>query len=221
MNDARRTGSSRAVHATYTWHMAAVGPSPSTGRPIHRIEDLYHDYAPIRRTPAYITHCRGTRITARITAVIVQDALTMRRYGGRLLAIFGALAAICIVRPLPSIEDLRSGSVHSLQNRNQNTLPANTTASRGGSQAVASSKFAYAFLIAGCNPADSSSYRGYIYNIMASSFVLRHQNSTSDIVALVKMSSKTNATALPAIEAAWLTKSGVRIHYIPKVEDER
>lgn len=49
------------------------------------------------------------------------------------------------------------------------------------------SKYAYAFLVAGCDPTKPDSYRGMLLNVLVSSHLLRSvYNSTADVVLMVR-----------------------------------
>lgn len=49
-----------------------------------------------------------------------------------------------------------------------------------GNNSNNNSKNAYAFLMAGCNPSQPGAYMGYLYNILAASYMLT--NSKYDII---------------------------------------
>lgn len=82
---------------------------------------------------------------------------------------------------------------------------------------ISRSKFAYTFVIGGCNPDQPSRYRGYVYNILVSARMLRNLGSKADVVAFFQLSSKAaNATTtLPEDDVRPLEALGVRIRYIP------
>ena len=80
-------------------------------------------------------------------------------------------------------------------------------------------RHAYAFLMAGCHPSDSTLCLGYVYNILVAEYILRHSGSNSDIVVLVRMSADSDVDArLPPNITTLLESSGVHIKYIPKVK---
>jgi len=80
-------------------------------------------------------------------------------------------------------------------------------------------KHAYAFLIAGCDPSDSTMCIGYVYNVLVAEYILRHSSSDSDIVVLVRMFADSDVDArLPSNITTLFESSGVRIKYIPKVK---
>ncbi len=79
-----------------------------------------------------------------------------------------------------------------------------------------SGKFAYAYVISGCDNQDSCI--GYIMNVLVASTILHHYNSTSDVVLLARMASHIPEEAFPSVQEEWLVKSGVKLQYIPKVE---
>lgn len=74
-------------------------------------------------------------------------------------------------------------------------------------------RFAYAFLIAGCDPSRPS-YRGFLYNVLVAKHIFRAQGSTSDVVLLIRMAA--NATqSLPHEEERMLKDSGIKFRYLP------
>ena len=81
------------------------------------------------------------------------------------------------------------------------------------------SKNAYAFLVAGCNPSQPGAYVGYLYNILAASFMLA--DSKYDIIVMIRMSVKTREERLPAQHEKWLQSAGVKMKYLPKNVDEK
>ncbi len=76
-------------------------------------------------------------------------------------------------------------------------------------------RFAYAYLIAGCDP-QKPSYLGYVYNIIVSKRILLERGSKADVVVMVRMRSETEATTLPSEHEQMFAKSGVIVKYIPK-----
>ena len=76
-------------------------------------------------------------------------------------------------------------------------------------------RFAYAFLIAGCNPSDPT-YRGYIYSVAVSKELLKRFGSTAEVVVMIRMHVETNHTQLPPEDEMILTKSGIIVKYLPK-----
>ena len=88
---------------------------------------------------------------------------------------------------------------------------------RGGT----SRRFAYAFLVAGCDPARPGEYRGYLYNVLVAKHILDASGSAADVVCMVRMAAGTNDTALPRNEEGWLRRSGVRVRYLAKTDGER
>ena len=76
-------------------------------------------------------------------------------------------------------------------------------------------KWAYAFLIGGCN-SRKPDHRGFLYNVAVAAHILRERGSVADFVLLVQMSYATNETALPDDEINLLSSVGVRVVYLPK-----
>ncbi|KAL9182326.1 hypothetical protein ACHAXT_012978 [Thalassiosira profunda] len=83
------------------------------------------------------------------------------------------------------------------------------------------SQNAYAFLMAGCDPSNPSQYRGYIFNILAATYVLKDSGSSQDVVVMVRMAANLTVSTLPAEEESWLKAAGATIRYLPTVGDRR
>jgi hypothetical protein len=81
------------------------------------------------------------------------------------------------------------------------------------------SKFAYAFVIGGCNP-DNNRYKGFVYNVMVSTRILREEGAQADVIAFFQMSYNSTSTELPKEDSRVLQALGVKIEYIPKSELE-
>ncbi|KAL7563032.1 hypothetical protein ACA910_013553 [Epithemia clementina (nom. ined.)] len=79
-----------------------------------------------------------------------------------------------------------------------------------------SSKFAYVFLIGGCNPQQPSGYRGFVYNVLVATRMLRQRGAQADIVALFQISQKSSDTELPEQDARPLEALGVKVRYLTK-----
>lgn len=76
------------------------------------------------------------------------------------------------------------------------------------------SPFAYAYLIAGCDPSHPSRYLGYLYGIMIAVESLQDSGSQADHVVMIQMSHKSATATLP--QESWLKKLGVRVMYLPR-----
>jgi hypothetical protein len=87
------------------------------------------------------------------------------------------------------------------------------------SSAFDPSKYAYAYVIGGCNP-DNGHYKGFLYNIFVSARILREEGARADVVAMFQISYQSNATELPISDVRALSSLGVKIEYIPKSETE-
>ena len=82
-----------------------------------------------------------------------------------------------------------------------------------GSQS--SQKWAYVFVLAGCD-SEHPSYLGPLLNILVATHVLKHQfTSRADVVVLVQMKYHSKFQALPLDQQEWLTKLGIQIRYLP------
>lgn len=80
---------------------------------------------------------------------------------------------------------------------------------------IAPSKFAYTFVIGGCNPKEKG-YRNYFYNILVATKTLREHGSRSDVVVFVQMAYKYKGDVIPEEDARWFDAMGIHIRYIPK-----
>ena len=80
---------------------------------------------------------------------------------------------------------------------------------------VKTHKFAYAFLLAGCNP-ENDRYVPHLYGVLTANEFFRTVGSIADVVVMIRMSPDTNATALPPTEEGLLAKAGVIVKYLPK-----
>jgi hypothetical protein len=75
--------------------------------------------------------------------------------------------------------------------------------------------YAYAVLIAGCNP-DEGGYRGYLYSVLVSTRILREEGAKADMVVMIQMSDKARVNQLPDQEVQWLESLQIKIEYIPQ-----
>jgi hypothetical protein len=80
----------------------------------------------------------------------------------------------------------------------------------------ANSKFAYAFVVGGCDP-DRPKYRGFLYNVLVSAKILRDFGTRGDIVVMIQMAFQSFHDRLPPLEEQMLQDAlGVHLIYIPK-----
>ena len=77
------------------------------------------------------------------------------------------------------------------------------------------SRFAYTYLMAGCNPS-TNKYLGYILNIIVATKILRDGGSTNDIVVMIRMANSIEDDKLPEKHQHMLESAGVVIKYLPK-----
>lgn len=97
-----------------------------------------------------------------------------------------------------------------------NNKKNNTTTIVGDGNTTTNHKFAYAFLIAGCNPSEPN-YRGYIYNVaIAKELLSKDFGSTNDVIVMIRMHLDSNYDTLPAEDENILSKVGVIVKYLPK-----
>jgi len=90
------------------------------------------------------------------------------------------------------------------------TQPANHKATT-----TAPARFAYAFLISGCDPSSPLTYRPYLFNILVATKILIDSGSHADVVVMIQLQKEYKE--LPSQDLAWLQlyPSTIRIHYLP------
>ena len=97
---------------------------------------------------------------------------------------------------------------------------AATTPAAAYTTLPANSKYAYSFVIGGCNP-NKPAYKGFMYNILVATRLLREVGSTADVVAFFQLSYEYHdAEVLPADDVKALEGLGIRIMYIPQSQHE-
>jgi alpha-N-acetylglucosamine transferase len=78
-------------------------------------------------------------------------------------------------------------------------------------------RFAYAYLIASCNPDHPQGYRGLLYGILVNAQILQNWGSTADIVLMVQMAHDSRLDTLPDEDVLKLKAySRIVIRYLPK-----
>ena len=77
------------------------------------------------------------------------------------------------------------------------------------------SKYAYMFLIGGIDPS-SSGYRGFLYNVMIATYLLRPHGSKSDIVLFLQMSGNATVDTLPVKEEKELQDLEIKYRYMER-----
>jgi hypothetical protein len=81
-------------------------------------------------------------------------------------------------------------------------------------------RWAYVFLLADCDPSHPS-YRGMLYNILVSTYLLKYDQDTvhsrADILVLIQMANNNNYTSrgLPKPEEALLERMNIQYRYLP------
>jgi len=82
-------------------------------------------------------------------------------------------------------------------------------------------QFAYAFIIAGCNPDDEEpSYRGFLYHVLVSASILNRQGAKADKVLVIQIAHQSSHDTLPEKEEKALAALGVKVRYMPKSKHE-
>lgn len=101
--------------------------------------------------------------------------------------------------------------------------PLDADATRSSSQLLTrkAPRFAYAFVVAGCDPEQPESYRPFLYNIMIASKLLHQMGSVADIVAFVQIRHHSLHQTLPDEDIRHLRQANItRVLYIPKTKHE-
>jgi hypothetical protein len=88
------------------------------------------------------------------------------------------------------------------------------------SSSVSSSRFAYAFVVGGCDPDNNESYKNFLYQVLINAFILQEAGSTADIVLFVQMAYGSVHETLPDADVGYLDKMNVSIRYIEKYMEE-
>jgi len=131
---------------------------------------------------------------------------------------------------------------YSQDSRNVQSSRSSTTSTtnndKGSTTTTSSSRFAYAFLISGCDPSAPMTYRPYIWNILVATKNLKQSmkttsntsestingqsttTTTTDIIVMIQFQhNSTNTTRLPPSDIQWLKLYGdtIKIHYLPSL----
>lgn len=85
---------------------------------------------------------------------------------------------------------------------------------------TASPRYAYAFALWRLDP-DKPNYQGYLANVLIATRLLRLHGSKADFVMILKLHYDSSHDTLPPDELQLLEKMKIRIHYLPKEEDDR
>lgn len=120
---------------------------------------------------------------------------------------------------VPYIEPVSVSVLEVLQQTEQPNVTLPVLVKEYRSRGWDPTKYAYAFVIGGCNP-DNGRYKGFLYNILVSARILREEGAEADIVAFFQISNSYNASELPLDDVRLLSSLGVKIMYIPKTELE-
>jgi hypothetical protein len=91
-----------------------------------------------------------------------------------------------------------------------------TVTTEGSAVETKENKFAYAFLIAGCDP-KVPNYRGYIYNVIIAKYLfLKEFKTSTDVIVMIRMHADSPLETLPKEDEDLLTKVGIIVKYLPK-----
>jgi hypothetical protein len=78
------------------------------------------------------------------------------------------------------------------------------------------SRFAYAFVIGGCDPTNLPTYQNYLFNIAIAARNLKRLGSKADVVVLFQMSKTATDLQLPKEDLELLHAENVTVYYIPQ-----
>lgn len=112
--------------------------------------------------------------------------------------------ALRLTRVQEHFLDLTLPSILSLNSANNDDQDANH------------SRFAYAFVIGGCDPERLPTYQNYLFNIAVATRILRRLGSQADVVALFQMSQTATQLQLPTEDLQLLHTQNVKVYYIPQ-----
>ena len=79
-------------------------------------------------------------------------------------------------------------------------------------------RFAYIYLMAGCDPKKKTRYIGYVLNLLISKYILQQSGSEADMMVLVRMTSNTKDETIA--EQKLLERAGIIVRYLPKVHTD-
>ena len=81
------------------------------------------------------------------------------------------------------------------------------------------SPYAYAFVLGGIRE-DQPAYKGFLYNILIATRILRRLGSTADVWIWTQVSPESNRTSLPEQDVEWLTALNIRIQELEQPAHE-
>ena len=94
-----------------------------------------------------------------------------------------------------------------------------STADETSKSMAATSKFAVAYVVGGCDP-DKPAYRNFLQDILVNTHLQRQDGSKADVVVFIQMLFHSKFDSLPKEELRWLNAMDIKIEMIPKSEDE-
>lgn len=117
--------------------------------------------------------------------------------------------------------ETRQTARHPVTNKTDTSTTNQTeTATTVPPSTASTPKYAYAYVIGGCDPERPTTYKGFLYNILISTRILRQEGSTADIVAFFQIAYQSPAETLAAEDIRLLQAVGIRIQYLPKTAHE-
>jgi hypothetical protein len=79
-------------------------------------------------------------------------------------------------------------------------------------------RFAYAYVISGCN--EEAAHRNYLYDIAISTYMQRESGSTADVIVFIQMAYKSSLDELVERDRLLLDAMNIIVKYIPKTAEE-
>mmetsp|Transcript_12343 Transcript_12343/g.35796 ORF Transcript_12343/g.35796 Transcript_12343/m.35796 type:complete len:544 (-) Transcript_12343:2202-3833(-) len=126
---------------------------------------------------------------------------------------------LAVTHPLPGQMEDASSSLPSIST----SLPSTSSSkhvvvnSRADQQATQQEKrWAYAYLLAGCDPDSPGTYLGMMYNALVSARLLQEEASVADVVVMIEMHYNTSYATLPAEHERLLNATNIKIKYLPQ-----
>jgi len=112
--------------------------------------------------------------------------------------------------PDPTLRDTRAGKPIV-----QPSAAESVTLAIESTKLLPSSKNAYAYLLGGVDPDDGTTYKGFFYNILLSTYILREGGSQSDIILLLQFKDPSTNTTLPKEDWDILRQMDIRVKILP------
>ena len=123
-------------------------------------------------------------------------------------------ASLLLAEETHQMAAILRGQANMAQTQNNNSNSNNTL------DVATNSPYAYSYVIGGVNPSKPV-YKGFLYNILVSTRILRQLGSTADVVAFFQLSYAYKISeTLPDEDLRALRGMGIKVFYIERSEDE-